>query len=186
MPTEEEQKKLEEQKKQQQDDNGAAKYLEIIKELKENTVPKEKFEKLEKENAELFKAVADGDSFNGNNDPSDDSKESPSDVIKRTSAVLFNGEEVSNLEYWKNALDYRDACIEATGKDPFETMGSAHDIEEPVKIEAQVSRIREIIKEADGDETAFINLFNRSMVSTAFDNNKVKKPDYVRYLEKNN
>lgn len=102
---------------QVEDENNQ--YIETIKELKENTVPKEKYKKLEEENRKLLENVINGQP--GTNNAPVETIEQKKERIKALKEDLAQSQEkgFTNLEYTKKALELREAVISLGKQDPF-------------------------------------------------------------------
>lgn len=131
-------------------------YLAAIKELKENSVDRSKYDELRAENKRLIDAVVNGQPGQEEQVESKHSKEEIDDLRND----LFNSpRELNNLEYITKAMELRDALIENGEPDPFLPVGkqispTRDDIEGAEKV-AQV--YRECIEYADGDSEVFTN-----------------------------
>lgn len=129
-------------------------YLAAIKELKQNSVGRDEYEKLKAENKKLIAAVVNGQP----------GEEVPQAVVHTKEEInqlrqdLFGKSiELTNLEYVSKALELRDALIENGEPDPFLPVGkqispTSEDVEAAEKV-AQV--YRECIEYAEGDTEAF-------------------------------
>ena len=93
----------------------AEEYAAAIKNLKENTVSKEAYDKVVNDNKVLTKALAEGDPL------PEGAQEGPAPDIKELrKKFLESGElNLSNAEYVQNALALRKALIDAGEVDPF-------------------------------------------------------------------
>lgn len=131
-------------------------YLAAIKELKENSVDRSKYDELRAENKRLIDAVVNGQPGQEEQVVSKHSKEEIDDLRNQ----LFNSpRELNNLEYITKAMELREALIENGEPDPFLPVGkqispTRDDIEGAEKV-AQV--YKECIEYADGDSEVFTN-----------------------------
>ena len=131
-------------------------YLAAIKELKENSVDRSKYDELRAENKRLIDAVVNGQPGQEEQVVSKHTKEEIDDLRNE----LFNSpRELNNLEYITKAMELRDALIENGEPDPFLPVGkqispTRDDIEGAEKV-AQV--YKECIEYADGDSEVFTN-----------------------------
>lgn len=131
-------------------------YINAIKDLKQNSVDKAKYEALRLENKRLIDAVING--APGQEEPvvSKHSKEQIDDLRND----LFNSpRELNNLEYITKAMELREALMENGEPDPFLPVGkqispTRDDLEGAEKV-AQV--YRECIDYAEGDSEVFTN-----------------------------
>ena len=146
-----------EQENQQQDQD----YIQIIDEMRENTVPKEEYEKMKKERAELAKRLAKGDF-----DKQQDHPEKKPDVndLRKT---LQRG-DVTNLDYCKAALELRKIEMERTGKDIFLPNGHNYAPTQSDADEAQkvADVLQECIDGCDGDSAVFTAMLQSRMRDT--------------------
>lgn len=128
------------------------KYIEAMKELKKNSVSKDKYSKLEEENKRLLDIVVNGGEL---------TTVKPEDKknVEELRKELFNGKELNNLEYCKKALELRDAILEDGGTDPFLPQGHEYRIQQSdVDTANKVADImRECIDYANGDSQVFTN-----------------------------
>lgn len=130
-----------------------------LKELKENSVSKEDYEKLKRENKELVAQIINGDGA-GNGQTN-----SPEDLdgdIKALREKLYGPKcsELSNLEFCESTLKLREAIIKRDGIDPFVPRGANI---KPTDYDAQRAQavadvMTECIKEANGDSGVFTAL----------------------------
>ena len=138
---------------EQQDVVALAKAL---KELKENSVPKSEYEKLEKVNKGLVDEV-----INGGGESDGETPPEQADIAKlRDELYGSKCSELSNLEFWKKTLELRKAVIDKDGYDPFLPYGdkikpTAQDQE---KAELVASVVQECIDDCDGDSEVFTAL----------------------------
>lgn len=152
-----EQEKRIEQQGQDQEGNTNENYLEAIKNLKANSVPKSEYEKLAAENKKLLNDYI-------NNNPAEVEQEvidKPVDVAEITKNI-FSG-EMNNLEYVSNALKLREETLKKTGIDIFvgnnaTTPPTAQDCETGRRVAAA---FQHCVDYAQGDSQAFTNELQR-------------------------
>lgn len=131
-------------------------YLAAIKELKQNSVGREEYEKLKAENKKLIDAVVNGQVAQEEQQVVVHTK----DEINQLRKELFDSDkDLSNLEYITKAIELREALMENGEPDPFIPVGkqispSRDDIEIAEKC-AQV--YKECIEFANGDSEVFTN-----------------------------
>ena len=131
-------------------------YINAIKDLKQNSVDKAKYEALRLENKKLIDAVVNGQPGQEEQVIVKHSKEQIDDLRNE----LFNSpRELTNLEYVTKAMELREALIENGEPDPFLPVGkqispTRDDLEGAEKV-AQV--YRECIEYAEGDSEVFTN-----------------------------
>jgi hypothetical protein len=143
-------------KKPEETDNVAL--AKALKETRENSVSKEEYEKLQKENKELVAQIINGEGGAGNGQTITPEKAD----IKALREKLYGAKsnELSNLEFCKTTLELRNAVIAQEGYDPFLPYGekikpTAQDIE---KADAVAKVFQECIDEAKGDSEIFTAL----------------------------
>lgn len=125
-------------------------YIEAIKEMKKNYVPKDLFDKKEAENKQLLDALVNGKEITIE-------KEEPVDV-KELRKKLFNKDgQMSNLEYVSTALKLRDTLIENGERDPFLPYGDKVNVtaEHYDQAERVATVLKECVEFADGDSGIF-------------------------------
>lgn len=137
-------------------------YLETIKELKENTVPKEIYEKVVKENKKLL------DDYLNNNNVSDENEIVDYQAqLEETSKKLFDStecEKLSNREYIENALKFREASIIVKGIDPFLPNGNSDFIETEEDAQKIAEGLQAMVDTANGDDNAFNVIYQQNVV----------------------
>ena len=133
-------------------------YIEALREMKENSVPKDDFLKLKAENRKLLNSLA-NDKYRKKEEVKEELP-SRAECLKKYRANNFS----NDLEYWKNICDLRDATIREYGKDPTVTgsygVTPSGDTLDPAygeaeEMEEQFNTIKAIIKEADGSPEQF-------------------------------
>lgn len=143
------------------DDLSGVDYIAAIKDLKENSVSKSDYAKLQEENRKLLQSLVNGESLQ---QPVEDV-----DVMKLRKELFSDSSDLSNLEYMTKVMQLRDAIIDGGGTDPFlpygkKIMPTDEDI-------ATANRVGECIKEcidyADGDSAVFTAELQRRMIDTA-------------------
>ncbi len=141
-------------------------YITAIKELKENSVSKDKYDALMAERKQLIDSIVNGQ-------PEIDQEEEPElesrlYYYKKYKENKFN----SNLEYWDNLVKLRKATIAEYGADPTVTgnYGLTPDGQkvdpaygEPEAMEHSFEVIENMINEADGDPKVFDALMQSSI-----------------------
>lgn len=129
-------------------------YANVIEELKKNSVSREEFNKVKKENKQLLDALV-------NNKQIKTGPETPVDrmeIIKK-----LKGGNLSNLEYAKAALELRKSCIDSGERDPFLPHGHniGIDPEDEEKAQRVANAFEYCIDYADGDSEVFTNELQR-------------------------
>ena len=133
-------------------------YIAAIKELKENSVDRSKYDALKAENKKLLDSIVNGTDVDL---PAKDEKKS----IEELRAAYLK-EDQSNLEYITNTLKLREAIIAEGKPDPFlpigeQIMPTDEDIATANKV-AQV--LQECVDYAEGDSAVFTNELQRRLV----------------------
>lgn len=146
-----------------------------LKELKENSVSKEDYEKLEKENKELVAQIINGDGGAGNGQPTPEKVD-----IKALREEIYGpkGADLSNLDYWKKTLKLRNAVIEQEGYDPFLPHGSKikpseYDVE---RANAVAETVQKCIDEAKDNSEVFTALLQAETTNDS--------PAFLAHLKK--
>ena len=143
-------------------------YVAAIKELKENSVDRSKYDALKAENKKLLDSIVNGQQVE---EQGNESTQREPDVIRKE---LF-GKEHSNLEYAKLMLELRNSLISKGERDPFLPYGeqispTAEDIE---KAEKAAQIYQECIDYAEGDSKLFTQELQRRTNPSIYD--RVKK-----------
>lgn len=137
-------------------------YITAIKELKENSVDRSKYEALKADNKRLLDAVVNGQTV-------ETSVKAPEVDINALRNELFNNDNQTNLQYVENALKLRNALIEKGEPDPFLPHGSkilpdANDVECANRV---ATILQECVDYAEGDSAVFTNEVQRRCVDSA-------------------
>ena len=136
-------------------------YIDIVTKLKENTVSKEDYEKLQEENKKLANTIANGLTVQ----PKEEPKKAEVDINELRKNFLK--ENQSNLEYAENVLALRNALMEKNPEDdPFLPKGHNINATEQDKIDAQnvADVLQQCIELADGNSDAFTIALQNRMV----------------------
>lgn len=158
----EEEKKTPEVNTNESGEQGTnAAYLDAIKDLKSNSVPRSEYEALKADNKRLLDAYVNGQRVET------PEKEEKADIGQLRSN-LFK-EDVNNLDYWTNALKLREALIAKGEPDPFLPIGKKitptnEDVEAADRV---ASIVKECIDYAQGDSAVFTNELQRRTIDTA-------------------
>ena len=140
-------------------------YIAAIKELKENSVSKDKYDALAKEKKELLNALVNGQGVEQQNE---EKLESRDHYYKKYKENKFS----NAWDYWDNILKLRKATIKEYGSDPCVTVsygftpeGSRAEPEygEKETIEEQMNLIEDMIKESEGNPIVFETLMQSSL-----------------------
>lgn len=166
--------KPEEQKQEKKPEPSNVELAKALKELKENSVSKEDYEKLQNENKELVAQIINGEG-GGNGQPTPEQVD-----IKQLREELYGpkGADLSNLDFWKKTLQLRQAVIEQEGYDPFLPHGAKikpneQDVE---RADAVAKTVQECIDKSEGSSEVFTALLQQE---TANDS-----PSFLAHLKK--
>ena len=170
-----EQKTEKEKSEKKPEENSNLELAKALKEARENSVPKEKYEKLEQENKQLVSQIINGEGNVGNGQPTPEKVD-----IKALREELYGpkGADLSNLDFWKKTLQLRNAVIEQEGYDPFLPHGAKikpneQDVE---RAEAVAKTVEKCIEDANGSSEVFTALLQ---AETANDS-----PSFLAHLKK--
>lgn len=136
-------------------------YIKAIKDLKENSVSKDDYQKLVDEKKMMLQNFV-----NGKYDGTDDDGKAPAHRdINEIREELFSREH-SNLDYVKLSLELRNALIEEGEPDPFLPVGKriAPDDSDIAAANRCAQVYEECINYADGDSEVFTNELMRRTV----------------------
>lgn len=133
-------------------------YIAAIKELKENSVDRSKYEALKAENKKLLDSIVNGTDIG---QPAVEEKKS----IEELRAAYLK-EDQSNLEYITNTLKLREAIIAEGKPDPFLPIGEQiMPTDDDVKTAQKVADVlQECVDYAEGDSAVFTNELQRRLV----------------------
>ena len=136
-------------------------YIATIKELKQNSVDKAKYDALRLENKKLLDAVVNGL-------PVEAQAPVQKEDIQTLRKKVFNNPNQTNLEYITNVLALRDRLLEEGFEDPFVPQGSQisatqADYDKANKV---ATVLQEMVDEADGDPNVFLNEYQRRVKDT--------------------
>lgn len=153
-------------------ENSNQQYIDMIKDLKANTVSKDRYNQLMEENKNLLESLVNGEVVA----PAAPEVEKPpiEDLVRE-----MRGRNISDISFVEKALEFRDRVLEETGEDCFVSKG--HNItptqESYIAAQKTADIYKECLEYANGDNQAFINELQRRMVDNplANINNKVNK-----------
>ena len=131
-------------------------YINAIKELKANSVPKEKFDKVVEEKRELLQALVNGDSI--------EVEKEESKTMQELREAYFR-EDQTNLEMAQNTLALRKAIMDEGGQDPFLPFGATAQVTQADidGAEKTAQYLQHCIDVADGDPGVFNTEFQRGL-----------------------
>lgn len=138
-------------------------YLAAIKELKQNSVDRSKYEELRAENKKLLDSIVNGQEIDVKAEP----KESIQDI---RNSLFQENSGLSNVEYATKALELRSRLIAEGKPDPFVPIGSQY---QPTDSDiAAAQKVAEVLQEcvdyAEGDNLVFTNELQRRMIDTKY------------------
>ena len=138
-------------------------YLAAIKELKENSVDRSKYEELKAENKKLLESIVNGREIDVEVPEQESVQDLRNDLFKENSGL-------SNLEYAQKALDLRSRLMAEGKPDPFVPIGSQYQpTDSDMAAAARVASVlQECIDYAEGDNNVFTNELQRRMIDTKY------------------
>lgn len=139
------------------EENDNSNYIKAIQDLKDNSVDRNRYNKLKEERDALIQALANGDTLPAG-----------SDVQVRSLADCrkdFMGKSKSQCEYVEKLLALRDAAIREGHSDPFVAEG--HHVKPNAYSYQRAQEVADIYREcldyANGDDAVFMNEIQRRM-----------------------
>lgn len=152
--------------------NDSAQYIETIKNMRANSVPKADYEKLMEQNKQLLNALSNGETLKP-------TEEEPKVSINELREKVLNSEGLDNLTYIDSVLKLRNELIKQGGADadPFLPTGQnivpeANDYECAERV---ATVLQHCVDYAEGDSDVFTNELQRLTIDTAPFNGKKKK-----------
>lgn len=141
-------------------------YIAAIKELKENSVSKEDFIKIQEEKRQLLKALVDGDTISTET-------EKPKKSLEELRNKAFK-QNCTNLESVTNILEYRQALIDSGKPDPFLPVSSNTnpDYQDSLDAENVAKCMQDCVDIANGNPDVFNNEWSRRIIDTPVLNRK--------------
>lgn len=138
----------------------------FINEIKKNTVSKDEYNKLKKRYEDVVRNNIENRNIDEDNKPVKEVDYKKQ--LKETQEKLFNGKiKMTNLETAKTVLDYRDACIHETGKDPFIQLQEGEINYNPKTKEDEVSVVPHIPSQEEIDQAERVATGLKKMVDEA-------------------
>lgn len=134
--------------------------VDIITELRANTVPKDKYEKLEEDNRKLMKALANGETIQV------EAPKTPN--IEELRKEFLDFENKTDLQIAQNTLNLRNALLEAGEADIFLPNGKTAEITDQDVIDAQrvADLLQYSIDQSNGDSRIFSATLESKLVDT--------------------
>lgn len=157
---------MEDQEKRIEENVESTDYIDAIKELKQNSVSKDKYDALEAEKKKLLEVIV-----SGQEDEELKEKEELKDRAYYYNLYKKN-DFSSNLEFWDNFLKLRKATIKEYGADPCVTgefgllpdgTKFEHTFGEDQVQEEQMNLIEDLIEQSQGNPIAFDKLMQSSL-----------------------
>ena len=138
-------------------------YLDAINKIKANSVSKSDYDKLKADNKQLLDAIV-----NGARIEAPEATAAPTKSIEELRKNVFK-EDSTNLEYWTNVMELRNALLTKGERDPFLPYGNKivptnEDYESAQRV-ADV--VQQCIDYAQGDSAVFTNELQRRTVDTS-------------------
>lgn len=142
-------------------------YIEAIKDLKQNSVDKAKYDALRLENKKLIQTLVNGEVIETPMKDMDKKLDEKIDSL-RNSLFSENTESMTNLEYWDKTLQLRKALIERGDTDPFVPQGNKVSATQADydKAEKVATIMQEMVDNAEGDPNVFLNEYQRRVKDT--------------------
>ena len=136
-------------------------YIEAIKDLKQNSVDRSKYDALKAENKKLLDSLVNGQVV-------EVPKEAQPKDLQELRDKVFKPETQTNLEYITNVLNLRNELLERGYEDPFVPQGSQinatqADYDRANKV---ATILQEMVDTADGDPNVFLNEYQRRVKDT--------------------
>ena len=150
--------------------NDSTDYIEAIKEIKQNSVDKAKYNQLKEENQRLLKSLVNGETIQ--------QEVEPVDVNQLRKELCSKDADYNNLDYMTKVMQLRDTLIEKGEKDPFLPWGkkitpSQEDVDTAERV---ANIVKECIDYAEGDSMVFTNELQRRMIDTGKQtNSKIRR-----------
>lgn len=153
---------------------NAQEYVEAVKKLKESTVDKALYEKQVNDNKILREAILDGKTLDG----SDQKEENKPDKEALLKKLTESGDtQLSNAEYVKTVLEFRQAVIDSGDLDPFLPVGNKiqPSVEDITKATRVAEGLQYCLDEATDEETGEIDedIFNAMLKKTIAEDSPV-------------
>lgn len=143
--------------------------LETLKNLQQNTVSKEEYNKVLKERNRYFNACANGRVV-------EEEPQKPKVDINALRKDLYGGKDLTNLEYVEKTLQLRQALIDKGEPDPFMPIGHKYTpTDEDIATAKKLAEgLQYCVERANGDSEVFTNELQRITVDVAPMMNKRK------------
>ena len=135
-------------------------YIDAIRDLKANTVSKDRYNKLMEENKNLLNSLVNGEQLAAANPAQQNELPPIQDLVDE-----MRTQHLSDIEFVEKALEFRERVLEETGEDCFVSKG--HNItptqESYIAAQRTADIYRECLDYANGDNKVFMNELMRRM-----------------------
>lgn len=140
-------------------------YIEIINNLKANSVSKDKYDKLKDENKRLLNSLANGEQVEAPHTPKVSNDELRKDLFTK---------KLSNLEFVEKTLQLRQNILDESGEDIFAPDGPQFSFSDEDKRDAQrvADALQSCVDVADGNSAIFTNELQRILKDTPLPNRR--------------
>ena len=140
-------------------------YIEVINNLKANSVPKNTYQKLKDENKRLLDSLVNGSQVEAPNTPKISNDELRKDLFTK---------KLSNLEFVKKTLQLRQNILEEKGEDIFAPDGPQFSFTDEDRRDAQrvADALQSCVDTADGNSVIFTNELQRILKDTPLPNRR--------------
>ena len=148
----------EQQQEQQTENTSDVDYIKVISDLKHNSVPIEKYNKLKEDNQKLLNSFVNGEDIQKPDKPE------KVDVAQiRESMFGVKAKQMTNLEFIDNALKLRKQILDDGGADIF--VRSGHKVQTTHNHYESAQRVAKVLQEcvdyADGNSEVFTDELKR-------------------------
>lgn len=139
-------------------DDTAVDYIEAIKDLKQNTVDRSKYDELRAENKKLLESIVNGQEI-------EVTRPEQKKTVEELRAEWLNPDN-TNLQYIDSALKLREALIAEGKPDPFLPVGrQILPTDEDIACANKVASVlQECVEYAEGDSHVFTNELQRKLI----------------------
>ena len=157
----------------QQTTQDTAALLKVIEDMQNSMVSKEQYEALQADNRKLVQSIANGARVSST--VNEDTAVSAQELVNKMRSQGITTPELSNLEYVKTALQYRDAVLKEKGVDVFLPNGHTFVATETDIATAQhmADTLRECVDLADGNNTIFTAQLQSRLVDVPINRKKL-------------
>lgn len=140
-------------------------YIEVINNLKANTVSKDTYQKLKDENKRLLNSLANGQQVEAPNTPKLNNDDLRKDLFTK---------KLSNLEFVEKTLQLRQNILDESGEDIFAPDGPQFSFNDEDKRDAQrvADALQSCVDVADGNSAIFTNELQRILKDTPLPNRR--------------